>query len=503
MKKHYKKLLAFILAFVFILNSVPVYAYTQNWSDAFLVNTVTLMRYCDLLYGFVFDHNNNYTEDFLDKFYDIGYDRGFFNDRQSFEDWWRANVKVKKSDGSDSDDFNGVNLNVSTDFKDAIGELCQFYKDYADSTQVWRYYTTYTPTDFDSTQFPNGNSYTYFRSRLINECSKDIYTIFLNAVPGYGGLVYHINSLSDNGFVVTGMPMYAACFKHDWSGFQEDTPIKVSYFDFYQNMYITGDSLGDLLDDLASRGLYKNDCLVFHDSNGNEILSGHRGLSDFVNFQPQGVWTFDMGTSFTNRHLYYIVSSTHQKFMVFESVEQLIKWQTDQLRPGYFTHDPTVSGNTITGDQWNNGVNYGDIIAGDQWNIIIGPGNRVEPIVDPGSGGGGGGTIPNPDPGGGGGGGTDPGSGGWDFSGLLRGLMTLIQSIFNLISSLVGYIAELLGELITTITGLIDRLKLLVTGGVMELFNAFFPWLPPEVASLISLSFLLGVIIAIIKFIRG
>ena len=81
--------------------------------------------------------------------------------------------------------------------------------------------------------------------------------------------------------------------------------------------------------------------------------------------------------------------------------------------------------------------------------------------------------------------------------------MSLIQSIFNLISSLVGYIAQLLGDLINTVTGLVDRLKLLITGGVMELFTAFFPWLPPEVASLISLSFLLGVVIAVIKFIRG
>ena len=172
---------------------------------------------------------------------------------------------------------------------------------------------------------------------------------------------------------------------------------------------------------------------------------------------------------------------------------------------------PTCSGNTITQSQIDNSVTYGDI---DQsvTNIIINNGGiteeQLQRIIDAILAGKGGGSDPvtpvdpidpvNPvDP-------TDP----WvppsfDFTGLLKGLMNLLAAIFGLISNLIGYVAELTAELVTSLNAVIDNIKALINQGVIGLLTALFPFLPPEITGLLSLTFLLISIISIIKAIRG
>ena len=493
MKKHYKKIFLVFLVSVIFLNSISVYA--ANWSDAFLVNTTTIMRYCDLLYGYVFDHEHNYTEDFVDKFYDIGYDRGYYNDSQSFQDWWYANCKVKKSDGSDSDDMDGSGLNVSVQFKDCIGELCNYYKDQLDSEEVFRYKTTYCPDDLQASNFEIFNSYQNCKNKMNELASNCDYLLWWNC--GTYGCVFYQCSVS-NCALLYGSSGYSNV-KINGSNFNVNSPVKVTYFNYAGNVSYTANSIRELQEICVSNNRSNGSRLKFTTNDGTEVWAAANPGS--FSYCVPLVWSYD-----NYRLTYdvpYIFSTSHDYYKEFKSLADYMDFYANTYRAPYYKHDPVVSGNTITADQFNNGVNYGDVVGGNKYIIIPGPGNYITPVPDNG-GGGGGGTIPdpNPNPGGGGGGGTNPG-GGWDFTGLLNGLMSLIQAIFNLISSLVGYIAQLVGDLITTVTGLVDRLKLLVTGGVMELFTAFFPWLPPEVASLISLSFLLGVIIAIIKFIRG
>ena len=91
----------------------------------------------------------------------------------------------------------------------------------------------------------------------------------------------------------------------------------------------------------------------------------------------------------------------------------------------------------------------------------------------------------------------------FDFTGLLKGLMNLLAAIFGLISNLVGYVAQLIADLVTSLNSVIDNIKTLINQGVIGLFSAMFPFLPPEITSLLSLTFLLVAIIAVIKALRG
>ena len=515
MKKHYLKLLSFFLCFFLTFSFLGSYSFcfassvssTSPFGDFNSFHTPEetwdfcshyMLEIVDAVTGLI--PQVGHTE-FAAHFRDtIRRNKQFENETECYEWMQDGNLMIDKPD----DVPNFTKVYFSDEFLSILRDAVETYKADCDAEQVFYWRQIGCPSDYlQASSFVSVSDYLSTKEYLQGLCNKHDYVYCVN--PGgsspYNCSLYICIGMSVSQCVVINDHIYPDFRSFDvingTSNYDNDYPFDI---------YFYSPAFGKSTHYTSWKDFDRYSINVFADVSGNNphyFLGDARIPSDHrVNFAGNvmhHLWeTYSLNWLYRNSSWApFIMARSQQYIRSFKDRASALDFYAGSIRPGYYTHDPTLSGNTITAQQLNNGVNYGDIVGGDKNIIIIpGPGNPITiPNPDPGSGGGGGGggTIPNP----------DPGSGGWDFSGLLRGLMTLIQSIFNLISSLVGYIAELLGELITTITGLIDRLKLLVTGGVMELFTAFFPWLPPEVASLISLSFLLGVIIAIIKFIRG
>ena len=383
------------------------------------------------------------------------------------------------------------------------------YKADLDSQKAYHYENTYAPTFLKGSWFNEASQYNNALNYLKEICKKHDYILLQvaggNGYPYMDFYIYGL-SVSQCGFVGNNV-----CINweptNNYNNLDKARLLDVYYYNIIDNEKYHFSSFKDFSDHCDSistylRGKGSNTIFLnaYKDAVGLELWFDINTLKT-VNYQGSG-----FGTSWP-----YLLTLNSQKVKVFSSLQDLKDYQANTVTYPYYMVTPTCSGNTITQSQIDNSVTYGDI---DQsvTNIIINNGGiteeQLQRIIDAILAGKGGGSDPvtpvdptdpvNPvDP-------TDP----WvppsfDFTGLLKGLMNLLAAIFGLISNLIGYVAELTAELVTSLNAVIDNIKALINQGVIGLLTALFPFLPPEITGLLSLTFLLISIISIIKAIRG
>lgn len=498
MKKHYLKLLSFFLCFFLTFSFLGSYSFcfassvssTSPFGDFKSFHTPEetwdfcshyMLEIVDAVTGLI--PQVGHTE-FAAHFRDcIRRNKQFENETECYEWMQDGNLLIDKPD----DTSNFTEVYFSDEFLNILRDAVETYKNDCDNKQVFSWLTSTTPSDIlYASSFSSLDNFNYVKGRFENLCN----------MYDYVG-------------VVAWDTEYAVCQGYTVS--QLGIVNKTCYVDWLNIATVNADTdkeIPTFVLDIGERREYRfSSWLQMWQSDTfgvNQLWfprGGHHVIDHWHQFTPpyygEGLpW----GTSFKG---VFLLTAKRSYLRNFKTLDDLKNWQGSTWRAPYYTHDPSLTGNTITAQQLNNGVNYGDIIGGDKNIIIIpGPGNPIQlPSPDPGSGGGGGGgTDPNPNPN------PDPNpspSPSWDFSGLLSALFKLIEAIFNLFTSLISKIADLVASLITSVTGIINSLLDLFNNNAIGLLGNVLSFLPADVTKLITLTFSLGCLIAIIKFFRG
>ena len=504
MKKHYYKLLSFFLCFFILLSILDSNSicFASNITSSSPVGDFHNFHSPEETWDFFSDYCLEIVDmvtgliphvghtDLSGHFRDIIKTNKHFETETELYEWMNDdNLMIDNPDNVSN--FN--ELYLSDEFLNVIKDAVNTYKNQCDNEQVFRYKTTYCPDDLQASNFEIFNSYQNCKNKMNELASNCDYLLWWNC--GTYGCVFYQCTVS-NCALLYGSSGYSNV-KIDCSNFNIDSPVKVTYFNYAGNVTYTANSIRELQEICVSANRSNGNRFKFTTNDGTETWSATNPAS--FSYCVPLVW------SYNNRDLTYdvpyIFSTSHDYYKEFKSLADYMDFYANTYQAPYYQTTPSISGNIITAQQLNNGVNYGDIVGGNKYIITPGPGNYITPITDPGSGGGGGGgTDPITDPGSGGGGGgvTIP-----DFSGLLSGLFKLIEAIFNLFSSVIGKIAELVASLITSVTNIMNSLLDLFNNNAIGLLGNVLSFLPTDVTRLITLTFSLGCLIAIIKFFRG
>ena len=514
MKKHYFKIISFLLCFILSFSSIPVYAestashghfHTQEENKAFWELNFRMLV-TDFL-GFV-TGADLYTP-FLDN---LKRKHQFETDSEAWA-WLYDNTTVDNPD-------NPKEYHISNELKNDMQVFVNEYKADLDSQKAYEYKYTFGVNQVKGSDFQKYSRYQNFTNKLSDLCKSYDYVIAFTGLDSKVAFYYPL-SVSSCGFLMNYSYDFVVTLLIKWEYMTRGTKTPVAFHNLCTNDYYQYTSVQSMWEDLGNREIegfskevktildYSNNYTYIKgfDEDGNEF-DDHIGRTELLQSTVYIDKSGSENVSCTRPCLY---SLSKQKVKVFSSTNDLKDYQSNTVTYPYYMVTPTCSGNTITQSQIDNSVTYGDI---DQsvTNIIINNGGiteeQLQRIIDAILAGKGGGSDPvtpvdptdpvNPvDP-------TDP----WvppsfDFSGLLKGLMNLLAAIFGLIGNLVGYVAQLIADLVTSLNSVIDNIKILINQGVIGLFSALFPFLPPEITSLLSLTFLLVAIIAVIKAFRG
>ena len=454
MKKHYFKIISFLLCFILSFSSIPVYAahgrfHTQEENKAFWELNFRMLV-TDFL-GFV-TGADLYTP-YLDS---LKRKHQFQTDSEAWA-WLYDNTTVDNPD-------NPKEYTITNELKADLKSFVDEYKADLDSQKAYTYKTTWKPeTLIKPDSFYTQKQYDNLLNYVKQLAKKHDYLLMSGFRTGYN----YVGTMFIYGCSVSQLGLVGNCPYIEWTDLgvyndvAKDNACPLYVYNVYDDEKYEFISFKDFSYNADTISTYYSgkgtNTITFFRTKGSSTSDTSYYNASAYNITSSGLFfNGDSGfqSNLTNKG--YLITSNGQKIKSYTSLQDLKEYQSNNVTYPYYMVTPTCSGNTITQSQIDNSVTYGDI-DNSVVNIIINNGGiteeQLQRIIDAILAGKGGGSDPvtpvdptdpvNPvEP-------TDP----WvppsfDFTGLLKGLMNLLAAIFGLISNLVGYVAQLIADLL-------------------------------------------------------